>query len=56
MNNPGSLKELIPEFYEDETDFLLNLLNVDFGFTSKDEKVNVKLEILIKIKIRYSPD
>lgn len=41
MTNPGSLKELIPEFYETSTDFLLNLLDVDFGYTAKDEKVNV---------------
>ena len=41
MTNPGSLKELIPEFYEENTDFLLNLLNVEFGYTSKEEKVNV---------------
>lgn len=41
MTNPGSLKELIPEFYEESPDFLLNLLDIDFGFTSKNEKIGV---------------
>lgn len=42
--NPGSLKELIPEFYEENPDFLLNLLGLDLGTTSKNEKINnVKL-------------
>lgn len=44
LTNPGSLKELIPEFYEESPDFLLNLFGLDLGVTSKNEKVeNVKL-------------
>ena len=44
LTNPGSLKELIPEFYEDNQDFLLNSLNLELGLTSKNEKIgNVKL-------------
>jgi factor associated with neutral sphingomyelinase activation len=43
-NNPGSLKELIPEFFEENPDFLLNLLDIDLGTTNKLEKINhVKL-------------
>ncbi len=44
MTNPGSLKELIPEFYEDNPEFLLNLLDIDLGTTNKNEKIShVKL-------------
>ncbi len=44
LTNPGSLKELIPEFYEDNQDFLLNSLNLELGLTSKNEKIgNVKV-------------
>lgn len=42
MTNPGSLKELTPEFYEESPDFLLNHKDVDFGYTNKNEKINVK--------------
>jgi hypothetical protein len=41
LTNPGSLKELIPEFYEDNPEFLLNLLDIDFGITNKNEKLGV---------------
>jgi factor associated with neutral sphingomyelinase activation len=38
------LKELIPEFYEEDPDFLLNLQDLDFGITCKGEKIShVKL-------------
>jgi factor associated with neutral sphingomyelinase activation len=44
QNNPGSLKELIPEFYEENVDFLLNIQDLDLGVNSKNEKIeNVKL-------------
>jgi factor associated with neutral sphingomyelinase activation len=44
LTNPGSLKELTPEFYEEGSDFLLNSLDIDLGTTSKNEKIgNVKL-------------
>ncbi len=44
MNNQASLKELIPEFYEDNTEFVMNTLDLDLGHTSKNEKIaNVKL-------------
>lgn len=43
-SNPGSIKELIPEFYENNTAFLLNNKRVDLGVNSKGEKINeVKL-------------
>lgn len=31
IENPGSLKELIPEFYEENTDFLENKLNINLN-------------------------
>ena len=44
MTNQASLKELIPEFYEENPDFLMNTLDLDLGITSKNEKIsNVKL-------------
>jgi len=44
MANQASLKELIPEFYEENPDFLINALDLDLGITSKNEKIsNVKL-------------
>jgi len=41
MTNPGSLKELIPEFYEDNVEFLLNLQNLDLGLSNKNQKIDV---------------
>ncbi|MCQ2820889.1 MAG: hypothetical protein MJ252_26830, partial [archaeon] len=38
--NPGCLKELIPEFYEDNTDFLLNEKNINMGTTTKGQKLD----------------
>jgi factor associated with neutral sphingomyelinase activation len=44
LNNQASLKELIPEFYEDNPEFLLNSLDLDLGYTSRNEKISrVKL-------------
>jgi factor associated with neutral sphingomyelinase activation len=44
MNNHASLKELIPEFYEENQEFLLNSLDLELGYTSKNEKISrVKL-------------
>ncbi len=44
LSNSGCLKELIPEFYEENNDFLMNGLDLNLGVTSKNEKVgNVKL-------------
>jgi len=40
------LKELIPEFYEENTDFLLNMMEIDLGNTSSNEKVNVLRTII----------
>jgi factor associated with neutral sphingomyelinase activation len=31
MNNPTSLKELIPEFFMEDDSFLVNRLNLDLG-------------------------
>ena len=41
LTNQSSLKELIPEFYEENTDFLLNLMEINLGLTSNNDKVNV---------------
>jgi hypothetical protein len=41
MRNASSLKELIPEFYEENTDFLLNFMDLDLGINSKNERINV---------------
>jgi hypothetical protein len=41
LTNPASLKELIPEFYEENTDFLLNIMEIELGSTNNNEKVNV---------------
>lgn len=31
MNNPAIVKELIPEFYQDDINFLVNKKNLDLG-------------------------
>ncbi len=41
LTNPASLKELPPEFYEENSDFLLNFQNIEFGINNKNEKINV---------------
>ena len=44
MNNPTSLKQMIPEFYQTDSSFLLNLLNLDLGVRQNKKKVgDVKL-------------
>ena len=47
MTNPGSLKELIPEFYEDNVEFLLNLQNLDLGLSNKNQKIDVSSNKLL---------
>lgn len=47
MTNPASLKELTPEFYEDNSEFLLNLHHIEFGSNNKNEKINVKFKIKV---------
>ena len=43
-NNPGNVKELIPEFYLDDPSFLLNELKLDLGIRSNGKRVEeVKL-------------
>ena len=41
MNNPTSLKELIPEFFIDDDSFLINKLGLDLGIRQNGKKVNV---------------
>ena len=44
MENPTSLKELIPEFYENDSLFLKNFQNLDLGVTQSKKRVgDVKL-------------
>ena len=40
LNNPGSLKELIPEFYEDNYEFLVNSKKINMGINTKGEKID----------------
>jgi len=44
LTNPASLKELTPEFYEENTEFLLNFQNIELGVNNKNEKINVKIK------------
>ena len=39
-SNPGSIKELIPEFFENNPDFLLNIKKIDLGINAKGEKLD----------------
>lgn len=38
--NPGNVKELIPEFYMDSPEFLLNKLKLDLGVRSNGKRVD----------------
>eukprot|EP00347_Sterkiella_histriomuscorum_P003989 403362173 len=38
--NPGNVKELIPEFYMEDPDFLVNKLKLDFGVRSNGKRVD----------------
>lgn len=38
--NPGNVKELIPEFYMEDPDFLINKLKLDFGIRSNGKRVD----------------
>lgn len=40
MENPTSLKELIPEFYQNDIGFLVNDLGLDLGVRQNGERVN----------------
>lgn len=41
LNNPGNVKELIPEFFEPEQeDFLVNKLGLDLGIRANGERVD----------------
>ena len=44
MTNPGTVKELIPEFYQDDPSFLINKLGLDLGIRQDKSRVDhVKL-------------
>lgn len=38
--NPGNVKELIPEFFMENTDFLLNSMQLDLGVRSNQKRVD----------------
>ena len=40
MNNPGNVKELIPEFYMENPAFLTNQLRLDLGVRSNGKRVD----------------
>lgn len=37
--NPGNVKELIPEFFMDNPDFMVNKLKLDLGVRSNGKRV-----------------
>jgi factor associated with neutral sphingomyelinase activation len=44
LTNPGNVKELIPEFYQENTEFLLNLQKLDLGVRANNKRVeDIKL-------------
>jgi len=44
LTNPGTVKELIPEFYQDDPSFLINKLGLDLGIRQDKSRVDhVKL-------------
>ena len=49
MENPTSLKELIPEFFQQDSSFLVNKLGLDLGVRQNKKKVgDVKLPLWAK--------
>ena len=49
MENPTSLKELIPQFYMDDSSFLKNYQNLDLGVRQNKKKVHdVKMPVWAK--------
>lgn len=42
MTNNASVKELIPEFFQDDDLFLINLKKLNLGFRQNEKKVDVK--------------
>lgn len=40
MNNPGTVKELIPEFYQNDDSFLVNYLGLDLGVRQDKNRVD----------------
>jgi hypothetical protein len=47
MTNPGTVKELIPEFFQDDDSFLINKLGLDLGVRQDKKRVNVVLLLMI---------
>jgi 1,4-alpha-glucan branching enzyme len=44
LTNQGNVKELIPEFFQNNPDFLLNKMKLDLGVRSNNKRVDaVKL-------------
>lgn len=43
MNNNASVKELIPEFYQEDDTFLTNSYKLNLGVRQNDKKVNVTI-------------
>ena len=41
LTNEGNVKELIPEFLQDNTDFLTNKMKLDMGTRANGKKVDV---------------
>jgi factor associated with neutral sphingomyelinase activation len=41
LTNQGNVKELIPEFYQDNVDFLINKMKLDLGVRANGKRVDV---------------
>jgi len=45
LTNPGTVKELIPEFFGTDDSFMVNVLGLDLGVRMDKTRVNVKLRV-----------
>lgn len=54
MKGMADVKELIPEFYMDSTDFLLNRNNLDLGTTQSGQRVR-RGRGVVKLNCQYLP-
>ena len=48
MTNPGNVKELIPEFYQKNTDFLENKKKLDLGIRQNGKRVEVSNQLIYR--------
>jgi len=54
LTNPGNVKELIPEFFQENTEFLTNKMKLDLGTRANGKRVDtVKLPNWAKTPEEY---